>query len=301
MKKRGMTLRQKQMITGVIFVSPWIIGFICFYAFNIYQAVRYSLSEIIFNDTGGYTINFVGLKNYVYAFTEHATFNRILVESLSNILIDVPLITFFSLFIAMILNRRFFGRATVRAIFFIPVIMATTAIISAMNSNLAAIMGGISSSTRDYQTTAGFDTTALVSTFKDYGFPNQFIDYLVSAVSRVYDIVRSSGVQILIFLAALQTISPSLYEVAEIEGATKYESFWKITFPMVSPLILTNVVYTIVDLFSRSRVLEIAQTTAFAEFNFGLSAAISFISSASICIILLILGYLISKKVFYQT
>jgi ABC-type sugar transport system permease subunit len=119
-------------------------------------------------------------------------------------------------------------------------------------------------------------------------------------LGRVYEIVRASGVQILIFLAALQSIPVSIYEMAKIEGANAYETFWKITFPMVSPLILTNVIYTIVDSFIVSDVVDAAYTTAFTSSNFGLSSAMSVLSSAGVCIILLVVGYIISKRTFYQ-
>lgn len=299
--KKPLTLKKRQMLFGLMFILPWLIGFLAFFASNLVQAVIYSFNEVIIEPAGGYSLNFVGLANYKYALFSHATFNRQLTESIVNSLVDVVLIIPFSLLIAMLLNKNFKGRGLVRAIFFLPVIMATPAITAAINSTLQAVMGGIVSATPELEQTAGLNVSAMVSTFRDFGMPEEILDYLVGAVSRVYDIVRASGVQILIFLASLQAISPALYEVAKIEGATAYESFWKITFPMVSPLILTNTVYTIVDLYSQTDIIELASKVAFTDLNFGLSATISLVSSTSICLVLAVVCAFISRKVFYQS
>lgn len=135
---------------------------------------------------------------------------------------------------------------------------------------------------------------------RDIGLPLSFVDYIVDAILRIYEIITSSGVQILIFLAALQSVPGAMYEVAKIEGATAYESFWKITFPLVSPLILTNVIYTIIDSFSGSSVTQMIFSTAFTTQNFGLSAAMSWIYTLIISLILIIVGYVLSKRVHYN-
>lgn len=134
----------------------------------------------------------------------------------------------------------------------------------------------------------------------DIGLPLSFVDYIVDAILRIYEIITSSGVQILIFLAALQSVPGAMYEVAKIEGATAYESFWKITFPLVSPLILTNVIYTIIDSFSGSSVTQMIFSTAFTTQNFGLSAAMSWIYTLIISLVLIIVGYVLSKRVHYN-
>lgn len=135
---------------------------------------------------------------------------------------------------------------------------------------------------------------------RDIGLPLSFVDYIVDAILRIYEIITSSGVQILIFLAALQSVPGAMYEVAKIEGATAYESFWKITFPLVSPLILTNVIYTIIDSFSGSSVTQMIFSTAFTTQNFGLSAAMSWIYTLIISLVLTIVGYVLSKRVHYN-
>lgn len=132
------------------------------------------------------------------------------------------------------------------------------------------------------------------------GVSETIVNYLTGAVDRIYEIVSQSGVQILIFLAGIQTISPQLYEASKMEGATGYEAFWKITFPMVSPLILVNMIYTIIDSFSRNELTDLIKTTGFVQFDFGLSSAMAWIYFLAISIILLISTYFVSRKVFYH-
>ena len=301
MKKKRVTLETREKRTGFLFVLPWVIGFLAFFAYNMVQTAVFSLNKLTMG-ANGYVLSYVGLNNFNYAFRQSADFVRTLTESVGNILIDVPLIIFFSLFIAVILNRKFKGRTLVRAIFFLPVIMASAAVTSALAANLQNMLGGLSSTAAgtDTQQVSGFNMQAVASLVADYGIPKQMLEYLVGAVQNLYEVIRNSGVQIIIFLAALQAIPGSLYEVAQIEGATGYETFWKITFPMVSPLIVTNFVYTIVDLYSQSKVIDMEMTTAFTQQNFGLSAAMALISSAAVCLILGVCVSLISKKVFYQ-
>jgi ABC-type sugar transport system permease subunit len=134
----------------------------------------------------------------------------------------------------------------------------------------------------------------------EVGLPLSFIDYIIEAITRIYEIIKSSGVQILIFLAALQSVPGSMYEVAKMEGATAYESFWKITFPMVSPLILTNVIYTIIDSFTGSAVTDMIFTTAFKTQNFGLSSAMSWVYTLIVSFVLVVIGVVLSKRVHYN-
>lgn len=303
MKKKRFGLERRKTINGYFFVLPWAIGFLVFFASNLVQTIRYSFSKVTFNTDGtGYSMIYTGIENFRYALLEHGTFNRTLSESLGNILIDVPLIIFFSLFMAILINRKFPGRYLVRAILFLPVIMASGAIVSAMDSSLKDIVGGMSSVAvpSDNTSVVGLNAQYLMNYLVEFGLSEFIVGYIANAIGRVYEIVRNSGVQILIFLASLQSIAPALYEVAQIEGATAYETFWKITFPMVSPLILTNVVYTIVDLYSQAEIVTLASSTAFRQMNFGLSSAISIMSSTAICLILVVGCWLISRKVFYQ-
>lgn len=287
----------QKALWGFIFVLPWLLGFVFFFLTPLITSLQYSFSKVEASSSGIQT-SFVGMSNYIDALLVNPNFNRELVESIMDIVIDVPLILIFSLFVAVILDQEFFGRSLARSIFFLPVILASGVIIGLEAESLVqeinqqnAAMGGVSNVLRAFE---------LERIMIGAGVNATIVQYLTGAVGRIYEIVSLSGVQILIFLAAIQGISPSVYEAAKMEGATGYEAFWKITLPMVSPLILVNLIYTIIDSFSRSPVTDLIMSTGFDNFNFGLSSAMAWIYFISIMLILGISSYLISKKVFYQ-
>lgn len=301
-KKKGMTLTGKRAVVGLLFISPWIVGFLAFYVRSFIMTIQFALSEVNVNPgVGGYTTRFLGLENFVYEFTKHPNFSQTLVTSLQDILIDVPLIVFFSLFMALLLNKKFTGRTLVRAIFFIPVIMNADAIVSAIEMARSAMMGGVSatSSAIAESTSSGVNMEYYLSLFKELALPDSLLDYVVGAIGRLNDIISASGVQIVIFIAALQSIPSSLYEVAKIEGATGYETFWKVTFPMVLPHIITNIVYTVVDSFTNSQIVDMAYKTAYTDQIWGLSSAMSLTTTVLVCLILGIVCGLIQKRTFY--
>ncbi|MBQ7955205.1 MAG: sugar ABC transporter permease [Lachnospiraceae bacterium] len=302
-KRKKLTLLQKRMLTGYLFILPWFIGFAIFYIRSLIMTGQFAFSNLTIIPTGGYTLDFIGFDNFNYAFRVHGSFKQTLTTSIMNMLVDVPLITFFSLFMAMLLNKKFPGRFVFRAIFFLPVIMGSSAITSAMEMSEAMMSGGISSMSTEMATDASagamMNMDYFIDMFMNLGIPVKLLDYVTAAVARINDIIEASGVQIIIFIAALQSIPGSMYEVAKIEGATGYETFWKVTFPMVMPHIITNVVYTIVDNFAESEVVELAYKVAFTEMNYGLSSVFSLVSTLITCLILVVICGYISKHTFY--
>ncbi len=296
-----MGLVRRRNLSGLIFVLPWLLGFVLFYGNQLVSTVWYAFNKITFPPEGGYAVTFVGLDNLRYALTQHAAFVRTLTESVGGLLIDVPLIIFFSLFMAVLINRKFKGRALLRAILFLPVIMTMPVIVRMLNVSLSEIGNGIGAATSVEATAAGLNASYITEFLSQIPGLGDAAEYVIGAIGRVYEIVRNSGVQILVFLAALQAISPAMYEVAQIEGATAYETFWKVTFPLVSPMILTNTVYTIVSLYAQSEVVTLAQTAAFGgSLNFGLSAVFSLLGVLAVSLVMLLICWFISKKVFYQ-
>ncbi|MBR3763209.1 MAG: sugar ABC transporter permease [Clostridia bacterium] len=303
MKKLHLTMAGRRARNGYLFILPWFIGFVLFYVRSLYMTVQFSLNTLTVPPAGGYTLDFVGLQNYITAFTGHGTFKQTLVTSLSNMVIDVPLIIFFSLFVAMLLNRKMKCRGLVRAIFFLPVLLNSEAISGTLSYAAQMMAGGLSSTSAEMAEAASSGSAVnmqyFIALFGELALPTSVLDYVVGAVGRISDIIKASGVQIVLFIAALQSITPSMYEVAKIEGATGYETFWKVTFPMVMPHIITNTIYTIVDAFSRSDVVNLAYTTAFTEGNYGLSSAFSVISSVITCALLALVVWFMSKRTFY--
>jgi len=254
-----LTNPQRKALWGIIFVIPLCIGFVYFFLIPFILTLRYSLSYVAkFSDAPGLTCINVGINNYIYIFKEYVMngsytsyedypFWRVLVSSGMDILTDLPIILIFSLIMAVVLNSKFRGRTFVRAVFFMPVIFNSQAIDIAVaaRSSMSAIIEA------NAQTV--FDT---MFSFKDFllaaNMPAQLVTFLSNASKKIYDIISYSGIQILIFLSAIQSVPTHLYEAAKMEGCTAYEMFWKITFPMVSPMLLTSAVYTIVDSYTRS-------------------------------------------------
>lgn len=297
--KVKLSLSQKRSMLGLLFIAPWLIGFIFLFAGPLAQSLRFSFNKLVVSPAG-YELQSVGWINFTDALFVDANFNRILTESVVGMAVDVPLILFFSLFSAVLLNQKFRGRGVARAIFFLPVILASGAIAAAESSGLINLVGNAQVAEELGQASSQFNVRSMVMILSEAGFPLGFIDYIVEAVMRIYEIISHSGVQILIFLAALQSVPGSMYEVARIEGATAYETFWKVTFPMVSPLILTNIIYTIIDSFSDSKVTRLIYETAFKTQNFGLSSAMAWLYTIVVSLLLVVMGYIVSRKTFYQ-
>ncbi|MFY9568373.1 MAG: sugar ABC transporter permease [Acetivibrionales bacterium] len=296
-KRRGLNLNRKRAMMGYLFVLPFIIGLITFFLVPLIQSFIFSINKLEVVE-GGYNLLPVGLSNYNRALRVHATYARDLVESVLYMLTNVPLIIIFSFFAANLLNQKFKGRSLARAIFFLPVILTSGVMLVIDSGDLLQAAYVIAQP----ETQEGaFRAVELARLLLRSRLSPTFIDYIISAVDRIYEIVSASGVQILVFLAGLQSISPSLFEASNIEGATGWENFWKITFPMVSPLILVNTVYSIIDSLTNSSnvVMGMIRDTAFASNDYGLSSAMAWLYFLAILVIVGIVVKLVSKVVFY--
>ncbi|HOL91067.1 MAG TPA: sugar ABC transporter permease [Clostridiales bacterium] len=296
-KRRGLDLTRKRAAMGYLFVLPFIIGLITFFLVPLVQSFIFSLNKLEVAE-GGYNLIPMGFENYNRALRVHASYVRDLWESVRYMIANVPLIIIFSFFAANLLNQKFKGRSLARAIFFLPVIVTSGVILVVDSGDLLQSSLGM---TQTDGTEGAFRAVELARLLLQTRLSERFIDYIIGAVDAIYDIVSASGVQILVFLAGLQSISPSLFEASNIEGATGWENFWKITFPMVSPLILVNTVYTIIDLLinSSNTVMELIRDTAFASQDYGMSSAMAWIYFAAILLIVGLVMWIVSKLVFY--
>lgn len=290
--------RTKLSITGYLFISPFIIGFLMFILRPLITTVQMSFSEVkIDTVNSGFILNSVGISNYVRALTEDAKFNRYLVESLEGMALHVPLVTMFSLFLAVMLNREFPGRGAVRAVFFLPVILTSGVLLSIeANNALLASMEDTQESLEAATSVTTYLEEIMIGIFGEM----EIIDTLLAAINQIYDIVIASSIQTVIFLSGLQSINGNLYEAAQIEGCTAWETFWKITFPMISPLILVNWIYGIVDYAMRSDNVLIAHIESFrATLDYGFASAMSLTYSLCVVIIVGISSLIISRMVYY--
>ena len=303
-KKRNgrlrLTLRGKEAVAGYLFAIPALIGFFCFFLPMVIESISFSLHNMEVT-ANGYVLTPAakgGWEHYIRAFAIDPDFNPMLLDSIKNMCINVPLIIIFSFFAANLLNQKFKGRAIARSIFFFPVIL-TSGIVLGMESSDLLVQATSEAEANADEIASFLNMARLLGEYTS--LPASVIGFLSDAVNGIYDIIIASGVQILIFLAGLQSISTSLYEAAKVEGATGWESFWKITFPMISPLILVNSIYTIIDTFTNetNEMMSAIKTTIFSDVKYGYGSAMAWIYFLAIGIIVLVVGGLISRKVFY--
>lgn len=271
-KKRSISYESKQAFTGFMFVLPWFIGFLLFFAIPCFQSLKFSFSQVkVFEN---YACEWIGFDNYSDILLGGASFMQALTATLTDLLVNVPVVLIFSLFVAVLLNRKFVGRGLVRAIFFLPVIVTTGVVMSTFNSKNdaeAVLEGGINKGIL-------FESADATGFLTELGLNETLTEYMTMIADRIFDVVWDSGIQILLFLAALQGISPSLYEASDVEGATAWETFWLITFPNVAPIILVNIVYTIIDTFSSmDNAVMMHIDTLIKSFTYGTAAAASWV------------------------
>lgn len=285
--KANHSLKREKAKAGLIFSIPFIIGLVFFFIPAIFNVVRFSLNSITLLIGGnGYNLNFVGLEYYKHALLEDSKFTRMLLETVSTILIKTLVILIFSLFAASLLNQEFKGKTFARIVFFIPVIVSTGIIayidnnwVSSMTvNNLGNVLNGDSK----------FGLEALLSQIE---FGEKLIDLVVSSAEGVNKIIRSSGMQIYIFLAAFNEIPPALYEAAKVEGCSAWECFWKITIPSVAPQIIICGVYTLIDLYTATdtEIYAYIQNFAFVDKEQSLASAMNVIYLLLIGILILLL------------
>ena len=306
--KKPASLDAKKARAGWIFVLPFILGFALIYLPIIFNSIRFSFSEIRILTEGGYELEFVGLTNYSNAIFVDPGFTQALVAGMKQLIIDIPCIVFFSLFIAIILNQKILGRAAFRAIFFIPVILTTGLIgqIDANNAMLESMQSGSTNMGLGEEESAASQILSVVDVqqlFANMAIGQGLVKYVVDAVNSIFDIVNRCGVQMLIFLSGLQSISPAIYESCQIDGASGWETFWKVTLPMVSPMILVNTIYTVIDAFTASKNTVMAYIDNVYSSQVGgnvLSSAMSWMYFMLVIAIIGIVAAILSTFVFYQ-
>ena len=300
-KRRRKSLDARRARAGYLFTLPFILGVLLVYMPILLDSIWFSFNQEvpgpIVDGMPTYVIEFVGLEFYKEAF-ETPDFVTALLEGLQQLVLEVPAVIIFSLFIAVVLNQKMLGRAAFRAIFFVPVIIATGIMetVNATDTMQDIMSGGIDDGSG---ASAGdiISVKDIEAMFAELGFGSEIVSSVVGLVNDIYNIINYSGVQMLIFLAGLQSISPAIYEACTIDGATGWETFWKITFPMISPMILVNAAYTIIDAFTRETnpVMSYIKTV-----NSNTSIAMSWIYFLIVVLIIVVVAAIASSFIFYQ-
>lgn len=294
-KKKRLTLAGKEAWTGRLFVLPWVIGVIAFFLVPLVQSLLFSFQSVELQPGQIITKN-VGFKNIAYIFTQDPDFLPKLTGSLAQILYQVPVVVISSLLLALLINQRFKGRTFVRAVVFLPFIMATGVVMQMLKQDVFASSLQMGQSPNSYM----MQSAGLGEVLKGLSWSDSIVEALTDISSTIFDMLWLTGLQVILFLAGLQTISPSLYEAASIEGATAWEELWKITIPMLSPIILVNIIYTLIDTFTNAdnAMMQLISENS-KQLRFSTAAAMSWVYFLVIFIVLGAAALILKKKIVY--
>ena len=299
-------LMRRRNNTGWLFIAPFLIGFALFYVIPLVQSLIFSFSQIIIQG-GSYSLEGKGFEHYRFVLMVDTSYINKLITSVENMFLDTLIVVPFSFFTALILSREFKGRGIARAIFFLPVVVSTGVLAkmdsSTSNSMLNVMMARSSASAANSMGNA-MSSSDFVNTLLEGSMPESVITFMTDLSSKLYEVIIKSGLQIIIFLGGINTISPSIYESSSIEGATAWENFWKITFPMCGPYLLLNAIYTIIDSFTSvsntlmERLNNDIRTVS--PISFGHATAAVWLYFIIIAVVLGVAFALMSKRVFYH-
>lgn len=280
--------------TGWMFVLPFILGFIFLFGKPAVQSLIYSFNNISVSPDG-LALEPVGWENYHYLLFSDASFIKKLYTMVGEAAVKILVIMFISMFLAILMNEKFPGRLLFRAIMFLPVIFAADEILSVFSS-----LGGgdeLNETSSSFFVMSGEATGFVNEIIQSFGFLSDIITKFTEYASQLFNLLWSAGIQIILFIIGLQTIPSYLYEVAEMEGATKWETFWKITFPLLTPSVLLCLIYTIIDYFNASTnpVVVAIETNRLSRIDYA--CAQSWFYSIVIFLIVIIVNAILSRKV----
>ncbi|MBQ6831092.1 MAG: sugar ABC transporter permease [Oscillospiraceae bacterium] len=282
-KKKPITIRTRNSMIGLGFLTPWIIGLLVFTLFPIGYSVLMSISRVEFT-VSGMKPTILGFVWFEEIFTKDANFIPALISTVKFIAFSTPMILVSSIILALLLNKVTRGKGFFRALFFFPVVVVSGPVMSKLIGN---------------------DATLLIQA-NDYGIyqvianlPEVISTPLLYIFDNVVLILWYSGVQILIILAGLQKINKPIYEAASIDGASGWQIFWKITFPYLRPMILLCGIYTVVDLSCMSgndlaKLVENNLTRLDAPYSY--SAALSWLYTIVVLILLGVTFLLLKER-----
>ena len=300
--KKKVGLMGRRAVYGYLFILPFVLGFIFFMIKPLGQSLKMAMSEVVISNQG-FQLNWNNFDNFKKALLVDAEFNRMLVESVGQMIIRSAATIVFSFFVALLLNQKFKGRTLARSIFFLAVILSSGVLVGLESSNsLMAQLKDMIEESGNANTITDVLEQILVSDASGVnGISSKAFKTVFEIIDSIYDVAMASGIQIIIFLSGLQNISPSMYEAAQMEGCTSWESLWKITVPMVSPLMLVCWIYTIVDFFMKSdnQIMDKINVQMTEMLNYGFSSAMAWIYFV-VCMALIGLSSLLISKVVYN-
>lgn len=281
-KKNGLDRLQGRY--AYIFVSPWIFGLAVFFIWPLVQSLIYAFSDVSI-EPGHVAVNFVGLKNLKYLIYTDPGFVSRLSNSIGQMVYSLPLITAFSLIIAVMLNRTFTGRTFFRALFFLPILITSSAVLN--------LLGGDVLDFQIFSSDGFIDPNSIINNLNIPSAFSEIVSFLLTSMSTI---IYKSSVQIVLFLGGLQNIPDSLYEVSKIEGANKWEEFWFITVPGLRHVLSLVMIYTMINLFtSTDNVLVANSYERMASQDYGNSSAQLWMYFVIIIVFIVIVYYFYNR------
>ena len=284
-------LERREALAGYAFIAPWIVGVLVFMLYPLCQSFYYIWYNIRITPLGT-KFTYVGTGNFTQIWMENPEFPKQIVTYLWQTIVEVPIIVVFALMIAMMLNGKIRFKGFFRLIFFLPVIIVSGPVMNMLVSEGAA-------------TIPTMNVQSIISAFDTF-LPTSTASSIGEIFSNMIMILWYSGVQILIFLSALQKIDPALYEAAKIDGGSKWECFWKITLPTIKPMILLNAVYSVIFLSGNEQnepitMIQSAMFSGTKEKGYGYASAMAWMYSVIVTLIVLLFFLLLgSKKDIYD-
>ena len=282
-----LSLRKQRALTGYMFIALWVAGLVLFLLLPLIRNSLWSLTDANLTEHRQ-APQFIGLANYVEAFTIDVEFVPYLLETLRNLVVDVPIILTFALVVALLAMQPVPGSAIFRAIFFLPVVIGSAAVVGRlfdMTGNQLVLFRG-----------AGMQQFLHI-------YLGEHMPAFLSFLNRSIFVLWRSGVQILIFIAGLKSIDPALYEAAQVDGASAWGTFWKVTLPMLSPVVLINIIYTIIDSFTDyfNSVLRYIRMVTFSDdLRLGYPSALGNIYFILIFALVIFVFVIVSRFTFYR-
>ena len=292
-EKKKSLLSKRRESGGYIFILPWFIGALIFFIYPFIQSIYFAFCDLTFSEKG-LVKKFTGLENFRVVFFENPEVFQKLVDSVTQMLTELVLIITLSFILSIILNQNFHGKTFARAVFALPLIVSSGVLLSIFKTSI------FSQSQEAIAETTVFQASGVQAMLESAGVGQGLINTIVGWVNSLVDMLWKSGVQIIVFLSGIQSIPPSYYEVCDIEGATAWQRFWRVTFPIMMPFCFLNIIYTIIDSFtyqSNSVMLQIIQY--FSNLQYAFSNALALAYFVVIIIIIGIIAKLISGHIVY--
>ena len=295
--KRTLSYEKVKSRYGYVFISLWLVGFALLCLLPFVTSIVYSFNKVTVTP-GKLQLDFVGIKNYHDLIFGDASFLPYLSSTVTNAAYKTPLIVLFSMFVGLLLNQDFKGRSLVRGVFFLPVIVMTGPVRKILTNDAVFSMG----MSGEQKGSAMLEITSAADVLENLGLNPMVSDYIIDIVNQVFNLSWNSGIQILIFISALQSVPDTYYEVASIEGATGWEAFWKITVPSIAPMTVVAIVYTMIDmLLGDSSAIYSLIHYHVTQVNIAYAATVATLGFFAFSLLVLLVFYIANRKVQYAT